>query len=123
MYERLKKICAEKGLTVSKLCEIVTGSSGNLATWKKDYMRSDYLSAVADALGCSTDYLLERVDAPNEVYSIDGDNNVQVNGNHSPTTVIKTDKTSEEFMQIFANLPLMDRIEIMSFTMEKVKNI
>lgn len=60
MYDRLKKICKENGLSVTALCEKATGNSGNLATWKKGYMRSDYLAICADILGVSTDYLLGR---------------------------------------------------------------
>lgn len=58
MYNKLKVLCEERGTNVTKLCEIVTGSSGNLATWKKGYMRSDYLAKAAEYLGVSTDYLL-----------------------------------------------------------------
>lgn len=58
MYERLKQICKEKGTTVTELCAQATGSSGNLATWKKGYMRSDYLLNCARILGVSTDYIL-----------------------------------------------------------------
>lgn len=64
MYDRLKRLCDERGTTVTKLCEIVTGSSGNLATWKKGYMRSDYLLKVAQYFGVSVDYLLGYT--PNE---------------------------------------------------------
>ena len=60
MYEFLKKICEEKGTNVSRLCTEVTGNSGNLATWKKGYMRSDYLSKCADVLNVSADYILQR---------------------------------------------------------------
>lgn len=58
MYNKLKQLCDEKGTTITKLCEIVTGSSGNLATWKKGYMRSDYLLKVAQYFNVSVDYLL-----------------------------------------------------------------
>lgn len=60
MYELLKELCRERGTTISKLCTEVTGNSANLATWKKGYMRSDYLSKCADVLGVSADYLLQR---------------------------------------------------------------
>lgn len=58
MYTRLQKLCDVNGTTVTALCKQVTGSGGNLSTWKKGYMRSDYLSDVAKILNCSTDYLL-----------------------------------------------------------------
>ena len=60
MYERLLELCEIKDIKITRLCEEVTNSPGNLATWKKGYMRSDYLSKCADILGVSTDYLLGR---------------------------------------------------------------
>ena len=60
MYDLLKQLCRERGITISKLCTEVTGNSANLATWKKSYMRSDYLAKCADVLEVSTDYLLQR---------------------------------------------------------------
>ena len=60
MYEFLKKLCKERNTNISQLCTEVTGNSGNLATWKKGYMRSDYLAKCADVLGVTTDYILQR---------------------------------------------------------------
>ena len=72
MYNFLKELCKEKGTSVSQLCIEVTGNSGNLATWKKGYIRSDYLSKCADVLGVSTDLLLGRENiAPTRFPSID----------------------------------------------------
>lgn len=65
MYNKLKQLCKEKGTNVTNLCELVTGSSGNLATWKKGYMRSDYLMKAAEYLGVTSDYLLGLDDVPN----------------------------------------------------------
>lgn len=58
MYKRIQDLCKANNTTITALCTEVTGSPGNLATWKKGYMRSDFLLAVANKLGCSTDYLL-----------------------------------------------------------------
>lgn len=60
MYKKLQNLCNQKGTNISTLCREVTGSPGNLATWKKGYMRSDYLAKAADILDCTTDYLLDR---------------------------------------------------------------
>lgn len=67
MYDRLKKICIDKGTNISRLCTEATGNSGNLATWRKGYMRSDYLSKCADILDVSTDYILNRKTDMSEV--------------------------------------------------------
>lgn len=60
MYERLSKLCDKNGISMTKLCTLVTGSNGNLNTWKKGYMRSDYLAKCADILNVTTDYILGR---------------------------------------------------------------
>ena len=58
MYERIQKLCEQNGTTITKLCILITGSSGNLNTWKKGYMRTDYLKNVANYFGVTTDYLI-----------------------------------------------------------------
>lgn len=60
LYERLKRICREKNITPTVLCTKITGSPGNLATWKKGNIRTDYLIKIADYFGLSVDYLLGR---------------------------------------------------------------
>ena len=58
MYERLKKLCKQNNTNITALCLKATGSSGNLDTWKKGYMRSDWLLKCAEILHTSTDYIL-----------------------------------------------------------------
>ena len=87
MYELLKSLCLERGINVTELCKQVTGNSGNLATWKKGYMRSDYLKRAAEILNVSTDYLLGRTEQKNtsmnngSVINSGSNNNIQ-NGNN-----------------------------------------
>jgi|GEM_PF-3355355 len=64
LYARLKSTCEEKGTNVTSVCKSVTGSNGNLDTWKKGHIRSDYLAETARTLGVSTDYLLCLTDDP-----------------------------------------------------------
>lgn len=71
MYKVLNELCEFHKVPITSLCKLITGSSGNLATWKKDYMRSDYLAAVADYFSCSTDYILERTNNPTVAPNID----------------------------------------------------
>lgn len=59
MYQKLNELCHKRKIPISKLCEQVTHSPGNLATWKKGYMRSDYLKKCCEILDVSADYLLE----------------------------------------------------------------
>lgn len=67
LYERLQDACKFRGISITALCTKVTGNGSNLVTWKKNYMRSDYLSGCADVLQCSTDYLLGRTKDSNYI--------------------------------------------------------
>ena len=58
LYDRLKLFCTNKGTSVTNLCEQVTGSRGNLVTWKKGYMRSDQLAKCAEILDVPVGALL-----------------------------------------------------------------
>lgn len=58
MYETLKELCGLHNTTITALCVRVTGDKGNLRTWKKGYMRSDWLLKCAEILHTSTDFIL-----------------------------------------------------------------
>ena len=62
IYDRLKTLCKEFNTNPSSLCIKITGSSGNLPTWQKGNIRSDYLIAIAKEFNVSTDYLLCKTD-------------------------------------------------------------
>ncbi len=64
MYELIKSLCNENGISITYLCEQITGSKGNLQTWKKDNIRSATLKKIAEYFDVSTDYLLGRTDNP-----------------------------------------------------------
>jgi len=64
MYDRLVELCKMKNTSVTALCKKITGSKGNLSTWKKGHMNSEDLAACADYLGVSADYLLGRSESP-----------------------------------------------------------
>lgn len=127
MYERLKKLCKDRGLNITQLCKEVTNSSGNLSTWKKGYMRSDYLSLVADKLQCSTDYLLGRTSEPNGIYQNSNSGNIVNgnNGNNSPLTVNgnTADKSTAELVELVESLPLVKKAEAVIYLNKlKAKN-
>jgi transcriptional regulator with XRE-family HTH domain len=58
MYEIIQTLCKSNGITVTALCEKITGSKGNLSTWKKNNIRNDYLVKISEYFNVSTDYLL-----------------------------------------------------------------
>lgn len=123
MYEIIKQLCDENNITISKLCEMVTNSTGNLATWKKNYMRSDYLQKIADYFQVSTDYLLGRTQEPKSANIKTGDNkgdnnNSSVNINsHS----YKYDKTTIQVADVFQDLDIWDKAKVLSLIAELSK--
>ena len=68
IIEKIEAICAQNGTNLTALCKEITGSSGNLPTWKKDRIRPDWLKAICLKFNISSNYLL---DLPNNstIYS------------------------------------------------------
>lgn len=126
MYERLKELCKKRGINITKLCEEVTNSSGNLSTWKKGYMRSDYLALVAERLQCSTDYLVGRTDNPN-MTCINGENGIQavVGGaiEHNTVTISPTDEMTKEIALLLSELTYRQKTELMKEIYDFVDNV
>lgn len=60
MYEIVKSLCAQKGISVTALCKEFTGSDANLATWKKNNFKRETIARLADYFNVSTDYLFGR---------------------------------------------------------------
>lgn len=62
MIDRIKDLCDERSINITNLCFLITGSTGNLSTWKKGNIRNDYLIKIANYFNVSTDYLLGITD-------------------------------------------------------------
>lgn len=63
-FERVKKLCADRGIAVSELEDKVGFGRNSLYSWKKNSPSSDKLQKVADYFNVTTDYLLGRTDNP-----------------------------------------------------------
>lgn len=63
LYDRIKKACEEKGMTVSAMC-VQLGMSksvlSDLKSGRKKTLSADTLARIADCLGVSTDALLGK---------------------------------------------------------------
>ncbi len=107
MYEIINELCKKNNISITKLCEIITNSSGNLATWKKGYMRSDYLQKIAEYFNVSADYLLGRTDNPNSCSSVRNTDTTisgtQINGTQINAT--QGDSSLAEIETIISKLP------------------
>ena len=62
MYQRIKELCQENGTNITALCLKITGSKGNLSTWKNGNIRPEWLSAISDEFKVSTDYILGKTE-------------------------------------------------------------
>ena len=58
MIERIKTLCAEKGININQLEKKCGISIGTISHWRKSTPRADVLYIVADALGVTMEYLL-----------------------------------------------------------------
>lgn len=58
MYERIKKLCQERGINIKSLEHELGFSNGTIHFWKKGSPRVDRLKAVADYFGVTVDYLI-----------------------------------------------------------------
>lgn len=126
MYDIINQLCKENHISITKLCELITNSSGNLATWKKGYMRSDYLQKIADYFEVSTDYLLGRTSEkkyPKLSYNFGNHNmtlgNLNVTNNNN--SINKFDLTTIQIAEIFQELNLTDKAKVINFITELEK--
>jgi len=69
-YERLTKLCGDKGITVSALLSQLKMSTGNNKKWKDGITPSyEALQKIADYFNVSVDYLLGRDEIKNRSVS------------------------------------------------------
>lgn len=61
IIERIEELCEQNNITITALCIEITGSSGNLATWKKDNIKPIWLISICQKFGVSADYILTGI--------------------------------------------------------------
>ncbi|MCD8216009.1 MAG: hypothetical protein LUC97_10275 [Clostridiales bacterium] len=59
IIEKIDELCVKNGTNLTALCKEITGSSGNLPTWKKDRIRPEWLRAICLKFNVSSDYLMD----------------------------------------------------------------
>ncbi|MFE4511113.1 helix-turn-helix domain-containing protein, partial [Bacillus subtilis] len=57
-FERVKKLCKDRGISLSRLEENVGFGKNSIYSWKQNNPSSDKLKKVADYFNVSVDYLL-----------------------------------------------------------------
>lgn len=116
MYEKLLELCQSKNISITNLCLNITGSRGNLSTWKKGNINPISLVKIADYFNVSVDYLLGRTKEPQRI-QINSSNVVNGdNGNNSPLTVKNNqDEMSIELLKKFNELSFDEKIEVFNY--------
>lgn len=66
IYDNVKSLCDEQGLTIMALEQKAGLSNGAVGRWRTHNPGAIYLKKAADALGVSVDKLLEGVDVGKE---------------------------------------------------------
>ena len=58
-YDRLQAVCKEKGVTVTKMLNDLSLSTGSTGNWKKGQLpKGDILAKIAEYLNVSIDYIV-----------------------------------------------------------------
>ena len=57
IYQRIQDACRDNKTTITALCKSLTGSQGNLVTWKKGNIRIEHLLKISHYTNVSLDYL------------------------------------------------------------------
>lgn len=120
MYELIKKLCATKGISPTKLCIEITGSKGNLPTWQKGNINPVSLVKLANYFNVSTDYLLGRTDIPtgysgNENSFNVGNNSTQAVGNYNTiSTNQDINEDEREVIGILRSLSPRERAKLLN---------
>lgn len=129
--EIIKKTAKSKDIQLKEMLISLNLNKNTLSNmYNGSMLKGDSLAKIADYLDCSVDYLLGRTEqqkiAPiknNEskkvkYNSINGDNNIQVNGNNSPTTVTTSehqDEMTAELIKRFTSLPFDKKLEVFDY--------
>ena len=129
MYEKLQELCKLNGITITNLCIDITGSPGNLGTWKKGNINPVSLVKIADYFNVSTDYLLGRTDEPNsEIHqnitagaNNSGSNNVSIGAKAEESFTEPTDSMTRKFIDVFVHLNFSQQVNVMKYALEQAE--
>ncbi|EAE4235057.1 TPA_asm: XRE family transcriptional regulator [Listeria monocytogenes] len=80
LLDRIKKICSDRGTTVSKLENDLGFGENTIYQWKKRTPSVERVQKVADYLNVSVDYLLGRTDIKNPLEGLEDAQFLDVEG-------------------------------------------
>lgn len=109
--QKILALMEEKNIKQKQLADFTGISTSAISDWKKKGTNPsvDKIGLIADCLGVSVDYLLDRTDQPN------GYNNNQINN----TPAENSDEMTAELIKRFQSLSFDEKIEVFNY----IKNI
>lgn len=102
IFERIENLCKKNNTTITALCVEITGSSGNLSTWKKDHIRPIWLISICKKFNVSADFILALEESSTQPLNAEEQN----------------------FLRLFRQLSSKDKAEIeelIEFKLERAK--
>lgn len=122
-HDRVNALCAERGISITKLASELGFSSSTPNNWRDmaGLPRAKTVKAVADYFGVSVDYL-KGDDAAVNVETVQ-DNHGIIGPTHAPVTIVngnerKLSEQEMELLSIFEQLSVMDRAKLLVFANE-----
>lgn len=122
-HDRVNALCAERGISITKLASELGFSSSTPNNWRDmtGLPRAKTVKAVADYFGVSVDYL-KGDDAAVNVETVQ-DNHGIIGHTHAPVTIVngnerKLSEQEMELLSIFEQLSVMDRAKLLVFANE-----
>ncbi|AQY50472.1 helix-turn-helix domain-containing protein [Listeria weihenstephanensis FSL R9-0317] len=93
-FERVKKICEEQGISISRLEEDLNFGKNSMYAWKTKTPSGEKLRKTADYLNVSVDYLLGRTDIKNPLHGLEDAQFLDVDG-LTPADIAKVESIVE----------------------------
>ena len=87
MYERIRALCRNRGMTIPELEAQADLSPGAISHWRTSSPKVQNVLAVANILGCSVDYLLtgnQRLRIPEVPKADPPKSGLRIRGNAAP---------------------------------------
>jgi transcriptional regulator with XRE-family HTH domain len=125
-YQRISKLCAEKGISITKLGEEIGKGSATVSGWKKGAIpRADTLRSLAEYFNVSVGYLMG--DESIKVSKIHTNNGI-IGHTHAPVTFTNgyervLSKNEIELLNIFTNLTPINQAKVLVFANELKEGI
>ena len=120
-YQRVAKLCEERGISITKLADEIGKGSATASGWKKGSVpRSDTLRLIADYFEVSIEFLTGKTSISKPTVQT---NNGAIGNFHAPVTISngseRTLSANEiEMLRMFSKLEAIDQAKILVFTNE-----